>query len=61
MLRLTLLMYTILSGTLAGIAIIAVLVAGFDTKMPIIYAAAAGFIVAIPASWIIAKKISKLS
>lgn len=61
MLRLTLLMYTILSGTLAGIAIIAVLVAGFDTKMPIIYAAAAGFIVAIPASWIIAKKISNLT
>lgn len=60
MLRLTLLMYTILSGTLAGTAIIAVLVAGYDTKMPIIYAAATGFIVALPASWILAKKIASL-
>ncbi|WP_456390954.1 CTP synthetase [Profundibacter sp.] len=58
MLRLTLLMYTVLSGTLAGIAIIAVLVAGYGTQMPIIYAAAAGFILALPVSWIIAKKIS---
>lgn len=58
MLRLTLLMYSILSGTLAGMAIIAVLVAGYDTMMPIIYAAATGFIVAVPISWIVAKKLS---
>ena len=36
MLRMTLLMYSILSGTLAGIAIIVVLVMGYDTMMPII-------------------------
>lgn len=60
MLRLTLLMYTILSGTLAGVAIIAVLVAGYDTKMPIIYAAIIGFTVALPASWVLAKKLSSL-
>lgn len=60
MLRLTLLMYTILSGTLAGTAIIAVLVAGYGTKMPIIYAAIAGFLVAVPASWVLAKKIEGL-
>jgi len=58
MLRLTLLMYSILSATLAGIAIIVVLVLGYDTMMPIIYAAALGFIVAFPISWIVAKKIS---
>lgn len=58
MLRLTLLMYSILSATLAGIAIIVVLVLGYDTMMPIIYAAAFGFIVAFPISWIVAKKIS---
>ena len=60
MLRLTLLMYSILSGTMAGSAIIAVLVAGYDTKMPIIYAAATGFILALPVSWLVAKKISTL-
>lgn len=58
MVRLTLLMYSILSGTLAGTAIIAVLVAGYGTKMPIIYAAAAGFILAFPISWMVAKKLS---
>lgn len=58
MLRLTLLMYTILSGSLAGTAIVAVLVSGYDTKIPIIYAAAAGFIVALPISWMVAKKLS---
>ncbi|PHQ96036.1 MAG: CTP synthetase [Marinosulfonomonas sp.] len=60
MLRMTLLMYSIVSATLAGIAIIVVLVLGYDTLMPIIYAAAAGFIVAIPASWVLAKKLLTL-
>lgn len=60
MLRLTLLMYSILSGTLAGTAIIAVLVAGYGTMMPIIYAAIAGFVLALPVSWAIAKKLSSL-
>lgn len=60
MLRLTLLMYSILSGTLAGTAIIAVLVAGFGTMMPIIYAAIAGFVLALPVSWGVAKKLSSL-
>lgn len=58
MLRLTLLMYSILSGTLAGVAIIVVLVMGYGTMMPIIYAAATGFIVAFPVSWMVAKKLS---
>ncbi|MCF6315312.1 MAG: CTP synthetase [Marinosulfonomonas sp.] len=60
MLRMTLLMYSIVSATLAGIAIIVVLVLGYDTLMPIIYAAAAGFSVAIPVSWILAKKLLTL-
>lgn len=60
MLRLTLLMYSILSGTLAGTAIIIVLVMGYGTKMPIIYAAALGFTLAIPISWVAAKKLSNL-
>lgn len=60
MLRLTLLMYSILSGTLAGTAIIAVLVAGYGTMMPIIYAAIAGFVLALPVSWGVAKKLSSL-
>ncbi len=60
MLRLTLLMYSFISATLAGIGIIVVLVLGYDTLMPIIYAAAFGFIVALPASWWVAKKVKQL-
>ena len=60
MLRLTLLMYSFVSATMAGIAIIAVLAAGYGTQMPIIYAAIAGFGLAIPVSWILAKKLSSL-
>lgn len=60
MVRLAIILYSIVSTTLAGIAIIAVLVAGYDTLMPIIYAAVAGFVVSIPVSWILAKKMQSL-
>ncbi len=60
MVRLTLLLYSFISATLAGILIIAVLAAGYGTTMPIIYAAIAGFVVAFPVSWIVAKKISAM-
>jgi len=60
MLRLTLVLYSFISATLAGIFIIAVLAAGYGTQMPIIYAAIAGFVVAFPVSWLVAKKISQL-
>ncbi len=60
MVRLTVLLYSFISSTLAGILIIAVLAAGYGTKMPIIYAAIVGFVLAGPVSWIVAKKISAL-
>ena len=60
MLRLTLVLYSFMSATLAGIAIIAVLAAGYGTTMPIIYAAIGGFALALPVSWILAKKLSSL-
>ncbi|PIE15540.1 MAG: CTP synthetase [Rhodobacterales bacterium] len=60
MLRLTSLMYSFISATLAGIFIVVVLVAGYGTTKPIIYAAIVGFIVALPVSWLVAKKIDSL-
>ncbi|HGG64475.1 MAG TPA: CTP synthetase [Rhodobacteraceae bacterium] len=60
MVRLTLVLYSFISSTLAGILIIAVLAAGYGTLMPIIYAAIAGFVVALPVSWVVAKKISAM-
>ncbi|HBQ36056.1 MAG TPA: CTP synthetase [Rhodobacteraceae bacterium] len=61
MFRLALLMYSFISATLAGIAIVIVLVAGYGTTMPIIYAAIAGFIAALPVAWLVAKKVASLS
>ncbi len=60
MVRLTVLLYSFISATLAGILIIVVLAAGYGTQMPIIYAAIVGFVAAVPVSWIVAKKISAL-
>ncbi len=55
MLRLATLLYTLIGTTLAGTGIVAVLTVGADTLQPILYAAVAGFLVALPVSWLIAK------
>lgn len=55
MMHLAMLMFTLISATLMGVAIIAVLVAGYDTLLPVVAAAAVGFVVAIPVSWVVAK------
>ncbi|SEV99987.1 hypothetical protein SAMN05444851_0782 [Aliiroseovarius sediminilitoris] len=57
MFRLAAVIYILLGATLAGIFIIAALTVGMDTAQPIIYAAVAGFIVALPVSWVVAKQI----
>lgn len=60
MLRLFLPLYAVIGTTLAGIAMIAVLVMGLDTTQPIIYAVVVGFILGFPATWVIAKKLINL-
>ncbi|SMX49233.1 CTP synthetase [Maliponia aquimaris] len=57
MFRLASILYSLISTSLAGSAIIAVLVAGYDTLTPILIAAALGFVVAAPVSWVIARKL----
>ncbi len=60
MFRLASILYSIVSSTLAGIGIIVVLVLGYDTLNPILIAAAVGFVLAIPVTWVLAKKIATL-
>lgn len=60
MFRLASILYSMVSATLAGIAIVVVLVIGYDTLNPILIAAAIGFVLAIPATWVLAKKIVDL-
>ena len=52
-----LIVYIFLGTTIAGSFMVAALAAGYTTMMPVIYSSVAGFVVAIPAAWFVAKKI----
>ena len=58
MTRLMLILFSIISTSMMGAAIVIALTMGLDTLQPILAAEAAGFVLAIPASWIVAKQIS---
>lgn len=55
---LTLILHLFIGSTLAGVGVIAVLVAGFGTLWPIVIAGLAGFVLAFPISWLIAKSLT---
>lgn len=61
MIRLASILYSIVATTLAGIGVIAVLTAGYDTTVPIIVAAAIGAVIAVPVSYLVARKITHLT
>ena len=54
---LVLALYFVAGTTLAGSLIIVALTTGFATTMPIIYAAVAGFIIAAPVTWVVARQL----
>ena len=58
MTRLALVIFSILSVTCMGIAIVVALVAGWDTLVPIVVAAGVGLVASVPASWIVARQIA---
>ena len=55
--RLMMILFSMVSTTLMGVAVVVALVTGHDTLQPILIAAALGFILALPVSWVIAKQI----
>jgi predicted PurR-regulated permease PerM len=57
MFRLGFILHLFIGSTLAGSAVIAALVMGFDTLYPIMIAAALGFVVAVPVTWLVTKKL----
>lgn len=57
MLRLASILYSLIGTSLAGTLVIAALTLGFGTLQPIVVAAAIGFVLALPATWIITKMI----
>ncbi len=60
MLRLASALYSIVGTSMAGACVVAVLTMGYDTAMPIIYAALAGGLLALPVTWLITKAILEL-
>lgn len=58
MTRLMLILFSMASTTLMGVGIVIALTMGFDTLGPIVVAAVLGFLLAIPASWAIARRLS---
>lgn len=60
MVRLFSIIFALASTVLMGCFIVVVLATGYDTAIPIIGAALAGFIVAGPIAWVIAAKLYTL-
>ena len=58
MTRLTLILFSIISTSLMGTGIVVALTMGMDTLTPILVAAALGFVLAIPVSWLVARQIA---
>lgn len=59
MFRLASILFSMIATTCAGIFVIAALTMGYDTLYPILVAAAAGLVVALPVTWVVAKKIAE--
>lgn len=57
--QLILIMHIFISSALAGSGVIAALSMGYDTLIPILIAAGAGFLLAFPVSWFVVREIRK--
>jgi hypothetical protein len=55
--RLMMILYSVIGTAMAGVGVIAVLTMGYDTLQPILVAAAAGALLGLPASWLVARQI----
>jgi hypothetical protein len=57
MVRLALILHAMVATVLMGMGVTAVLAAGMGTSGPIMFAAAGGFVLSIPISWLVARLI----
>ncbi|MCO4843568.1 MAG: CTP synthetase [Yoonia sp.] len=57
MFQFTMMLYSIIGTSVAGMFIVAALVSGNDTLIPILVAAGLGAVVALPASYLVARAI----
>lgn len=59
MTRLMMILFSMVSTTLMGVGVIVALTAGYGTLKPIVAAAVIGMILAIPVSYLIARRLSE--
>lgn len=57
MLRLAFILHLFIGSTLAGVGVIAVLVAGTSAPLLILTVAAIGFVLALPVTWMVARRL----
>jgi preprotein translocase subunit SecF len=57
MLSLMMTLFSMITTTTMGIAVVIALTMGLDTLQPLIIAAVIGFLVAVPVSWLVAKNL----
>jgi putative flippase GtrA len=57
MFRLASMLYSLIGTTLAGSAVVVALVSGQVTLVPIVVAAAFGFVAALPVAYLVARKL----
>lgn len=55
--RLMMILFSMIATTLMGIGIIMALATGYGTLRPILIAAVVGFVLALPVSWYVAKRL----
>ena len=58
MTRLMMTIFSMVATTLMGIGVVIALTTGFTTLQPILVAAAAGLVLALPVSWAIARQLA---
>lgn len=57
MFRLALLLFSVIGTALAGSGIVVVLAMGLDTLQPVVVSALIGLLLAVPITWIVARRI----
>lgn len=50
-------LFSMVATTLMGIGVVVALTTGFTTLQPILVAAAIGFVLSLPATWVLARQI----
>ena len=60
MLRLAMILFSLIATTLAGTGVVVALTLGYGTLVPILIAAAIGFVLAFPVTWAVAAKLRDL-